>query len=330
MKNILIKYIEGKPLTKEEQSALNSWLDESDSNQYFLTNLKNHWDISEVDVDLSRFKVWQKIKSESNDDAPPIPKSNSHRHIYAVAASIALVLCFSLSILLKKPAFLYDRHSSTNSTVALVIKSANEGEKRTIKLPDSTIVKLNSGSEIHYPESFDSDKRLVQLSGEAFFDVVPDKSRPFIIESEHMQIRVVGTSFNVKAYRDQSRMTVAVKSGTVEVKNPTNTLKTVLEKDQMLSICEKEQLFKKERITDDLIAFGWVDNYLIFDDLKLAEAMRLIANWYGISYEISEELHSDKKITAKWKNPTLKNVMENISHAYEFEYELKDRFVLIK
>jgi len=323
MEELIYKYIQNK-LTKAERVQLQEWLDKDPENVRLFKNFVGHWKLSDFDVDLLKHKVWQKMPHQEKERK--IFKLN--RNWLKVAATIVAI--FGLSIY-----FFSDQFSGVGQmTIAenpeLIEKVAERGQKLTLKLPDGSMVKLNADSRISYLSNFGDESREIELTGEAFFEVERDETKPFKVLSGDLEVEVLGTSFNVNAYPDQQAASVAVRTGKVSVSNSAKTLGTVLVKQEKLIFSNANGSFSKETISDTQMVYGWIDNYLSFNDLNLEEAMALISKWFDVEYVIMDKRNTRKLITAKFNNPSLKNVMENLAYSYEFIYEINENGIVIK
>ncbi len=325
MEELIYKYVRNK-LTKAEKIRLQEWINEDPENARLFKNFVGHWKLSDFDVDLLKHKVWQKMPHQNGTSASE--KSTLNWAWLKVAAVILAVLGISFYLL-------RDQMTTTDQlTVAekpvLIEKVAERGQKLTVKLPDGSMVKLNADSRISYSSTFGDESRELQLTGEAFFEVQRDETRPFKIFSGDLEVQVLGTSFNVNAYPDQHVASVAVRTGKVSVSNSAKTMGTVLIKQEKLVFSHANGSFSKESISDAQMAYGWIDNYLSFNDLNLEEAIALISKWFDVEYVIVNKRNINKLITAKFNNPSLKNVMENLSYSYEFNYEINENGIVIK
>ena len=134
----------------------------------------------------------------------------------SVAASIALIVA-SIFVFLHEPNV---RESEEVFTVTTIQKEAPPGRKVTTRLPDGSVVMLNSGSQISFPEQFKGDSREISLTGEAFFEVEHNPEIPFIVSMNGDKVRVLGTSFNIRSYPEDSVVQVSVATGRVSYSIP--------------------------------------------------------------------------------------------------------------
>lgn len=169
--------------------------------------------------------------------------------------------------------------AQTASVVSVKI-STPRGGVYSVTLPDGTRVRLNANSELNYPVSFAHDKREVSLEGEAYFEVAKKANQPFLVNTEHQQVTVLGTHFNVEAYTgsDYPIKTTLVE-GKVRVKATLNQMENVLEPGQQ-SLLQHGRLSKKKVDIDQELA--WLNGKFNFDGKRLKEVMDEVSRWYNV------------------------------------------------
>lgn len=322
MEEIILKYLENK-LSQAEEVQLRDWLEENALNRQVFENLVSQWKLSEQQIEQSKQNVWKRVMTEGSRKEKPT--FAFWKIIYRVAA--ILILTFGLIYMVMMNDHWNGDHQQVQSV--FIEKEASFGLKLTFELPDGSIVKLNSGSKLIYPQVFAAHSRQVQLIGEAFFDVARDSQRPFEIESGELKVAVIGTSFNVKSYPDDDHLSVAVRTGKVAVSSDLNQEQVLLAPAQSFHYDRQEKSFEQKSVEDDEIVFGWMEQTLIFKDQPLDEILKLVSRWYDVKVEVSETVNQKREFTAKYKNPTLRSVLESLSYAYEFEFEINETGVMI-
>lgn len=324
MDQLIAKYLKDD-LTQQEEAQLKAWLEEDSLNRQVFENMVGYWNLSNEQITTSRQNVLSKVV-DSKVSAPE-SKTSYNKYLWRVAA--VLVLAIGLGYVFNQ---IENEYVSTSARAELVLieKEAQFGQKLTLELPDGSIVKLNSGSKITYPKEFTRESREVTLSGEAFFDVTKDPARPFRIATDMIDISVLGTSFNVRAYENCKETQVAVKTGKVAVGNNFNKEKVLLLPDELITVSNIQESVKKMPITNEELVFGWLEQTLMFEDDKLTAIITRLERWYDVKIEVVGKVNEKKTFTGKYKNPSLRAVMESLSYAYDFEYELKDKKVIIK
>lgn len=206
--------------------------------------------------------------------------------------------------------------------VSLMIKRTNKGEKRTVRLPDGTQVKLNSNSVLAYPDVFDPHVRSVRLEGEALFEVTKDADRPFIILSGDVKTQVLGTSFNVRAYDDEPGVTVAVVSGKVKVRGKRSSEIFLLPDNVSYYHRSDSSLSTTSQDVNNLIA--WSNNILLFHEDPAEEVWKKLENWYGVNILLPDQAVITGNYSGIYHNETLARVLNGISYASEFDYEIQE------
>lgn len=281
--------------------------------------------------------LWDKIKEDSLEhkaiDKESVAKStNNYLWKYLkVAAVIIPFIATSVLLLLY-----HDNPKEIVVNQQRIEKQIPKGQKLTVFLPDGSKIKLNAESTISYLKPFDRDQRIVELEGEAFFEVTPNKNRPFIVKSGNINTKVLGTSFNIKAYPEDKCVLVAVKSGIVSVENKNQDLPNKLNKSIVLS--PKEMAIYSERTNqttvsayDPMEVLGWSDGVLYFDDASMDEFISKLERWYGIDIIVKRNKPISKGIVGVFTNQSLEEILMGTKDASEFEYEfLTNGKVIIK
>lgn len=210
-----------------------------------------------------------------------------------------------------------------------VIREAPAGVKSTVSLPDGSKVILNSGSSIRYEKSLSGEIRLIELKGEAFFDVYRDVNKPFVVESNGIETRALGTSFNIRAYKDQP-IFIALITGIVEVASESDSsLHERLAPGEGILADLVNQNWKKERF-DPTEIIAWTNKTILFDEVAFFEAVKTLEQWYGVKISVTGKPPINLKVSGKFKEETLRNILEGLSYSSRFDYEISDKEVQIK
>ncbi|WP_152270652.1 FecR family protein [Agriterribacter humi] len=231
--------------------------------------------------------------------------------------------------------------------------STRRGSKSKIQLPDGTMVWLNADSKVIYDENFRGNFREVHLEGEAFFDVVKDKTRPFIIHTKTIDIKVLGTAFNVRAYETEKNTETALFRGSVEVTLHNNPEKRiVLKPNEKLLVNNKTPALivngnkRKEKpgvaeasITITNIHFEdkdssaletlWIKNKLVFDAESLEQVAQKIERWYDAKVIINGDELKHAEYSGIFDNESIEQVMEALHITGNFKYKVVKNVVTI-
>ena len=232
------------------------------------------------------------------------------------------------------------------------------GKRTSIFLPDGSQVWLNAGSSLDYKNAeFNKELREVTLDGEAYFDVTKDPDRPFIIHTKRMDIKVIGTAFNVRSYDDEKIAEASLIRGSIEVTFKDRKAKPyILRPNEKVSIAydDEEQPQSKpaktteanhsnqsipEIIIKDLAPnpvsniigeIAWTQNKLYFENESLENIARIMERWYGKKIVIQNE--SLKKLRYTWRNldnMTMENVLSYLKLSQPFNFRIENDTVLI-
>lgn len=221
-----------------------------------------------------------------------------------------------------------DREPISVAPSEWTIKSNPKGQKSTLQLADGSNVVLNAESELRFKSGFGQNHRELYLSGEAFFEVASD-SMPFRVHSGNLITTALGTSFNINSYQDDW-VQVQLATGKVRVMNVAKDNQFVeLIPGEEAVIGENSQLKKGNFDLDK--AFFWKDGVLVFNNMPFQEVIRTLERWYAAEIEINNSAPKNLKISAEFKKNTyLKDVLESLGYAYNFDFSIKSKAVNIQ
>ena len=171
-----------------------------------------------------------------------------------------------------------------------------------IVLSDGTKVHLNAESQLTYPICFSDKERIVQVEGEAYFDVAPDKEHPFIVQTPHTSIRVTGTSFNVRAYADEEIESTTLISGGVKISSGNEVFELI--PNQHYTYNKKTNTNTVTNVNTELYT-SWESGSFIFLNVPLENVMSYLSKWYGFKYTFEDETAKQVRIGAslnRYKN----------------------------
>lgn len=219
------------------------------------------------------------------------------------------------------------------------------GERKNIQLPDGSVVTLNAGSNIKINEKFGTATRDVYLEGEAFFEVRHDAGHPFIVHTPAMDVKALGTAFNVKAYRNENFTAASLIRGLVEVTlKENNNQKTLLYPNQKIewravgntvtgtapthktAPANTIDSLKKKLITTntgDIKEIAWKANKLIFEDEQFDEIAVLLERWYGAKINFKDSAIRSYRFTGIFEKEDLNTVLSYLKEAKDFNYTIE-------
>lgn len=205
---------------------------------------------------------------------------------------------------------------------------AEKGTKTVVSLHDGSKVTLNSGSSIRYYKNFEGERREVLLVGEALFEVASDTSKPFVVNAAGMETKALGTIFNVKAFEGRTAQ-VSLLEGSVEVTGEAGSDPIVLHPGEAVRNRPGQNGLRKGKFeTEEVMA--WTNKTLYFKNTPVRDVVEELENWYGVNIAFANNPPANLKITGKYYDQTLRNVLEGLSYAANFEYEMKEDKISLK
>jgi ferric-dicitrate binding protein FerR (iron transport regulator) len=330
--------------------------------QYSIQNLEDLWKhkpandyMQEEDAYLLHLHRMNELNVPFGDDpaGDRVPTIGNNKRKWYWAAAAALVLTAGL--------LFWNRTSKgENSDKEAIAANVNEvstrpGSKSMVKLPDGSVVWLNAGSKISYNKDFGKEIREVYLTGEGFFDVTKNKEKPFIIHTSSINIKVLGTAFNVKAYPEDKQTETSLIRGSIEVtiKNRPND-KIILSPSEKLIVENNEALQKETAKTPSVKAVPvsvaplvsinklkysavdstvaetqWINNKLVFRDESFADLAVKMERWYDVSIEINDPVLKQARLNGIFEKETIIQALEALRISMPFKYDQNGNNIII-
>ena len=295
---LLPKYFSGEA-TQEERQAVEAWAQASTENQSEFVEYQNLWagSASVTHKTYNAKAAWATISSQIA--TPPKAKIVERRQVWrwGIGTAAAAVIVF---LLVGRLFFTQSSEESWQEVVA-------EKEVRQIQLPDGSKVWLKPGTRFRFPAQFEGDTRNMRLDGEAFFEVATDSSKPFIIQSEFVEVTVLGTSFNFSA--DSARALLTVKTGKVRFKGPLGDA-VILTKGEVGS-CDQLHPKVEERLNTDPNFMSWMTGIFEFDGVNIQQVIASLNTYYRSKpIVISKQAPADCAFSARFDQANIETVLE--------------------
>jgi transmembrane sensor len=278
--SLLAKFLAGEAGEKEK-AAVEKWLGSRVENRELFNKLRSEWKIMDkmnrqFDVDSAWNKLHGRITAQGSlsgnetDNRMAFQPRISWRQTFRIAASMLLLVALAIGLSV-----------AVGRSQKVSVTTADNERLRVITLPDGSTVTMNANTSLSYTKSFRHNTRDVKLSGEAFFNVTPDKTRPFIIHTSQAGIRVVGTSFNVETKGRSNGVEVYVSTGIVKLYQIENENNNILLHPGELGTCISNTIGSKKTSNENSIA--WKTGNLSFQGTRLSEAVEFINKIYHVS-----------------------------------------------
>lgn len=329
--DILIRYIQ-KNCSAEEIKQVHDWLT-SDVDHHRLFELEELYGMNDYlyyQNDTVCESAYQRLQATL---AKSSKSHTQHSGFFGVsriqlhnlgryAAAILLIGLLSVNLVY------YFQHHQYHQSLSYNTISVPLGERASVVLSDGTRVWLNAGSEFSYPSSFESDTRHVSLQGEGYFEVAHNKKKPFIVALPQLNIRVLGTKFNAKAYQGEAQ-SVTLCEGAVEVTTHNFNQKKYMEPKDQVFYSEKGllRLIKNKKLPD---VNGWRDGSLRIDNQLLGDFIHDMERHFDTQIIISDESLCALRFTCHFNNDIgVREAMELLKATRQIDYAIKEKKIII-
>lgn len=243
-------------------------------------------------------------------------------------AAAAIVLTMGAAVLLW---YIKSRQGVpvAQSLASLSVIDNNQNVVRKITMPDGTIIWLNRNSRLEFDnQQYNHTQRYVKLSGEGFFEVTKDASKPFIVETGNIHTRVLGTAFNIEAYQHESEIRVSLVHGKVALEDKVKALTAILAPNQTMRYSRQTKDWQLSPMAVDNI-HAWTTGALVFNELPLEEAIERIGDKYHLSVVYDKKLLRNKRITATFTVNDWQSALHNVLFVHGLNFSLKQGKVMI-
>ncbi len=364
--HILGKKLNGEA-SHEELEELSQMLSQHPELEYPIQNITDIWKLDKQYDKQEAFDALQNHLLRLADSSGEIiveeepahiqsfqsQSPQKHRYIIYAFAAAAVIAFFSYFL------FFSSTTTSNLKSVSTIAQenaineiSTKPGAHSKIILPDGSQVWLNGGSRLTYKKDFNQETRVVELTGEAYFDVIRNVQKPFIIHTRQMDIKVLGTAFNVKAYPEDKHAETSLIHGSIEVTMHQGAGEKIIlkPKDKLIVTGYAARLAASEQAANTtattstsskissisylpsdstIIETSWIDDRLIFRDKTFEELSADLERKYGVSFSFKSEQAKQLMFSANFKNENIEQALRALQLANRFSYTLKKDTIII-
>ncbi len=335
--NLIYKEL-NKEISDLESKQLQEWLSQSEENRLTKESIELAWQSSgqlnqdfEFDLDQEFSRLEERIQADENVASPTLKPESSPSEtkvltpdfnnrtrrkkpisgLWLAAAAITLFLTAS---------FLFNQFYSTNKEIVWE-EVKTTADTRIITLADNSKITLNKNSQLKYPQEFSSSERRIFLNGEAFFEVEHQEKQPFIVETNYEEVRVLGTSFNVKAHSEDKVSVVAVAKGRVNVVNKKLLKNEVITKgEKVVNNRTNNSLTKDESSTPS--DYIWYSKEFNFKDVPLSSVIQQLEQVYGVNVKLLNQEMLSCPFTSPLINKQIEDALQIIATVFGMELKI--------
>lgn len=359
-KSILLDFVANRA-TPEQQKQVLDWADKCETNMQYLIDLKLHYvhatlpDIHTSEMDMKKMESSILGIDTTNDDINSQRQQTHNTKLKLIATkkyiitniiSVAVAAIAIIALILKPSANSITSTDQMQTKILAKIKDeqirvqlndipkqylntvyTEKGVKSIVVLPDSSIIQLNSDTKLSYPAKFIGSTRELRLSGEAYFKVKSDPSKPMIITTnKDFIIKVLGTEFNIKSYDNDNIAQATLYSGKIDFITSNSVLS--LKPNEQIEINSKKELkLLYPPILSDTKA--WTEGRIVFEETSLSEVIKTLERWHGVKIIVKDPKILNYKITANFNSESIYQIMFIIKNCALLDYSIKDNIVTI-
>jgi ferric-dicitrate binding protein FerR (iron transport regulator) len=330
---VLIDFLTGNA-DETVRQQVEQWYHASPENQkeleqfYFILFLNERLQMEKkIDVEKSLAELKSRIALKEKQQEVQLPDVRHRSRLpywkQITAAAVFIGIVFSGGVLLNDVAVKMEQPLTVTTRM---------GERSNISLPDGTTVWLNSCSRIEYTSPLFSKKRMVKLTGEACFEVAPDKNRPFVVNSRSLNTTVTGTKFNIRANPDDDRITATLLEGAVDIAvsgAPDRETVTLKPDQQLVYDCNTGNITIADCFsTANYI--NWINNRLYFEKASLREITKSLERHYNVHFIFTSEEIKDEFFTCDFQtNENIYQILSLLKMTGKFDYRVEGRTVFL-
>lgn len=312
--DLLVSYLLNEA-DAEARTMVEEWIIEAAENRRYFDHFKLVWETSQnivIPPGIDENAAWQRFQQR-------IQQQPQQKTIFQTLSRFRVAATVVISIGIAAVIFFLSQKTTGNEVIVATNQAVNK------VLPDSTVITLNKHSSIHYDNQFRGNERKVQLQGEAFFKVTPNKQKPFVVEIKSVKVTVVGTAFNIN--ETDSSTDVMVESGIVKVES--GDRQVLLNPGEKISVRKNNEPFRAQRSNDKLYNY-YVTKEFVCDDTPLWKLVQTLNEAYGVRIEIADPQVAKLPLTTTFRDEPLENILRVISETFNLAVEHEGNRIILK
>lgn len=314
-------------LTPEEMQSLQEWLSASEENRKYFSDMQEVWIAASDEADDMAFnkeRAYQLFLKQT--EATTRQAINKHKAfqlrpwMYAAAMIIVVFICGTI-------AFQSGKRVLQNQLTQITVE-APYGSKTKLYLPDGTLVWLNAGSKMSYAQDFGINERSLELSGEAYFEVTSNEEIPFKVHTAELDVKVLGTKFNFRNYKDDLEAKVCLLEGKVALN--TREKETILHPDQQALLDKKTG---KLSVSGTKAAYSaeWTNDRLYFDEILLSDIIKELERSYDVKINVADDTLNMTRFYGNFRKreQSIQEIMNVLSSTDKMTYTMNGKNIVI-
>lgn len=354
----LVRYLSDE-CSDWEKMAIEKWIASDVELQEELAKLKKIWDVStEKKKDWDVDKAWERFKNDdvrfsqsTNKEAPQksrlpqyidsdidrVGRSDPFRRESSFHKWVIVISTIAAGVIISLIFFQPLRNRPTPPKPVMRVFTAHRGERIHLVLADDTKILLNADSQLKVPKHFSASSRDVFLRGEAYFEVTPRSSEPFLIHAGNSLIRDLDTHFVVMSYPKSDQIRVIVSDGKVTMQKASVSSGNIVSyssgtivRSNYIGILKKDGIIKVRRVGNLMDWLGWTEGKLVFDNTPLYQVINRLGRWYDLNISLKDSTIANRRLTATYvASQPQGEVLNAIALSLNLKYTVKHNSVLL-
>jgi ferric-dicitrate binding protein FerR (iron transport regulator) len=313
--NKIIRLFSGEA-NPDEKHEIRVWLNQSPRNKKLFSDLREIWLSAGVRENIDNYDLNKAIEIFKQKIQPPI------RKIFSQQLGNVLQYAAIFLIIVGLPVFYFLGKNNSMTEESYTTISCPYGDKSTINLPDGSIVYLNSGSKLTFNNNFHHQFRGVSIEGEGYFSVVENPKIPFIVKAADLEVKVLGTKFNVKAYPTENVISTTLEEGKIEL--GINNQRVLLKPGQRLDYYTLEKKMTFYDLVDITPDVEWKEGRLIFRNESLEELELKLERWFDVDIDFADEDVKQRRFTGIIERESILETLSYFNLSQHVGYRIKN------
>ncbi|MBP1641028.1 MAG: fec operon regulator FecR [Bacteroidetes bacterium] len=322
----LIINVLGGVANAEDEGILRQWMGKSSANQRYYMQICDIWESSSADTtSFNKDQAYRRFKTRIAAQALSAEKRGVFVLSRFVRWTAVIVVAFVLGSF---SVYVWNQYSQSSNLYTVTVPL---GSKSKVELPDHTTVWLNAGSKLCYSPDFAKRSRQVSLEGEAYFEVAKNPKMPFTVNGREMAVKVLGTKFNVRSYREDPTVDITLLEGSISLTNH-------LAESQLpcfLKPNEKATLNKKNgQMTIEAVQASdwseWTRGKLVFDAERFGQIIRRLEREYNVTIRVQDKELMNRKFYGDFrKAQSIQEIFDIMTASNQFRYKFKESVITV-
>jgi len=321
---LLPGYLSGD-VSDNDRVIIDNWRSESPENEALYSQSFKAWEALTLLNEMEQFNSFEALRKVNAKISQP-----QSAKLWTIFQRVAAILILPLLVYSGYLTIQNQDRSHPQEQVMMQTISSRQGMVTQFALSDGTKVWLNSGSELQFPNLFNNSKREVMLKGEAFFEVTKNEKQPFRVNANELKVEVLGTSFNVVSFDDDTQSEVVLVTGKVSLSSENGQIVkeygNIIPGQRAIYQKEEQKVITEEVDVEKYIA--WRDGNLIFRDDSMEDVVKKLSRWFNVEITIKDPEINNYIYKATFRNENLVQVLNLLKLSAPIDYRITDRKAL--